>query len=313
MNAVKIGNVIKILRSKEGYTQQELADCLEVTDKAVSKWERGLGVPDISIITKLSILLDIDVDNLLEGNIAYLDESWFGWLRLSGKISASQETYGKPIVYFPICYFILAGIRNITISCNKEDEIYLRKQFGNGEKVGLRLSYKDKSQEHENLMVIDDYHFIYGPNLTKYFQRAMGRRNGVTVMSIPRKKGVDEKRIAFDNHKGILKGKIADYYRLPIAFYPAKWAEKIPDYEALLSESMMFTEPMGNGMLDHEIANFQDAHKVAGLIQFIEETTGNNIYCVPEIALRRGMISKSKLKKRIDEYPENEYLKKICN
>ena len=41
MNPEKIGNAIKILRNIEGYTQQELAEYIGVTDKAVSKWERG--------------------------------------------------------------------------------------------------------------------------------------------------------------------------------------------------------------------------------------------------------------------------------
>ncbi len=54
MEPVKIGNAIKTLRLQAGYTQHALADVLGVTDQAVSKWERGLSVPDVSIITKLS-------------------------------------------------------------------------------------------------------------------------------------------------------------------------------------------------------------------------------------------------------------------
>ena len=69
MDAVKVGKAIKTLRLIEGYTQHQLAVTMGVTDQAVSKWERGLSIPDVSIVTKLSDLLNIDVDTLLEGNI----------------------------------------------------------------------------------------------------------------------------------------------------------------------------------------------------------------------------------------------------
>ena len=100
MDAEKIGKAIKILRKKAGYTQKELSKCLEVTDKAVSKWERGLGVPDISIITKLSILLNCDIDNLLEGNISYIESTWQGILIIddSQSVSPTSKIYGKPLV-----------------------------------------------------------------------------------------------------------------------------------------------------------------------------------------------------------------------
>ena len=45
----KIGSFILELRKEKGLTQQELGDKLFVTDKAVSKWERGLSLPDVSI------------------------------------------------------------------------------------------------------------------------------------------------------------------------------------------------------------------------------------------------------------------------
>ena len=49
MDANKVGKAIAFLRRKKGYTQNKLAEKLGVSDKAVSKWERGLGVPDVSI------------------------------------------------------------------------------------------------------------------------------------------------------------------------------------------------------------------------------------------------------------------------
>ena len=67
MDNRKIGNFIASLRKKQNLTQQELADKLGVTNKAVSKWERGDGLPDISLMTGLADILGITVDDLLRG------------------------------------------------------------------------------------------------------------------------------------------------------------------------------------------------------------------------------------------------------
>ena len=54
-------------RKAKGYTQKELAEKLLISDKAVSKWERGLSMPDISLLVPLAEILDVSVTELLEG------------------------------------------------------------------------------------------------------------------------------------------------------------------------------------------------------------------------------------------------------
>ena len=61
------GQFITELRKEKGLTQKQLADLLNVTDKAVSKWERGLSFPDISMLEPISQALDISIMELLEG------------------------------------------------------------------------------------------------------------------------------------------------------------------------------------------------------------------------------------------------------
>lgn len=61
----KFGNYIKTLRTENGMTQAALADKLHVTDKAVSKWERGLSIPDIGIIPRLAELFEISVGDII--------------------------------------------------------------------------------------------------------------------------------------------------------------------------------------------------------------------------------------------------------
>ena len=67
MNTEKIGKFIAKKRKEKNYTQKELANKLSVTDRAVSKWERGMGCPDISLLEDLSKILDISIVELLNG------------------------------------------------------------------------------------------------------------------------------------------------------------------------------------------------------------------------------------------------------
>lgn len=67
MNENKIGQFIAECRKEKNMTQKELAGQLHITDKAVSKWERGLSCPDISLLTPLSRILDVTTGELLNG------------------------------------------------------------------------------------------------------------------------------------------------------------------------------------------------------------------------------------------------------
>ena len=67
MDLNKISNFIKTKRKELGITQDELAEKLFVTEKAISRWETGRGTPDISLLLPLSKELNIDVSELLNG------------------------------------------------------------------------------------------------------------------------------------------------------------------------------------------------------------------------------------------------------
>lgn len=70
MNAEKIGAFISQLRHEKGLTQQELADQLHISDRTVSKWERGRGLPDVSLLGQVAAALDVTLDQLMEGEPA---------------------------------------------------------------------------------------------------------------------------------------------------------------------------------------------------------------------------------------------------
>lgn len=68
MNQEKIGKLIRKIRKDNNLTQSDLAKELGVTYQAVSKWENGKNIPDISILKKISNKYNIDINDLLEGN-----------------------------------------------------------------------------------------------------------------------------------------------------------------------------------------------------------------------------------------------------
>ena len=67
LDKAAFGSFLAQLRREKGMTQKELAASLYVSDKAVSKWERGLSVPDIWLLVPLAELLNVTVTDLLEG------------------------------------------------------------------------------------------------------------------------------------------------------------------------------------------------------------------------------------------------------
>lgn len=69
MDQIKTGKIIKKLRLDAGLTQVKLAEKLSVTDKAVSRWERGIGLPDHGLLKELSDILKIDMSSLLQGEL----------------------------------------------------------------------------------------------------------------------------------------------------------------------------------------------------------------------------------------------------
>lgn len=67
MNQEKIGSFIAQCRKEKNLTQSQLAEKLNMSDKSVSKWETGKGMPDSSIMIELCNYLDISANELLSG------------------------------------------------------------------------------------------------------------------------------------------------------------------------------------------------------------------------------------------------------
>jgi DNA-binding XRE family transcriptional regulator/desulfoferrodoxin (superoxide reductase-like protein) len=69
MDCNKVGTLLFQLRKEKGMTQKQIADMMNISDKTISKWERGLGCPDVSLLGELSNILEVNIEKILSGNL----------------------------------------------------------------------------------------------------------------------------------------------------------------------------------------------------------------------------------------------------
>ena len=105
MNQEKIGNFIKNIRIKNNLTQDEFARSLHITPQAVSKWERGLCIPDISVLKDISEKYNVDIDEIINGK---------------------RKKKNNYIVVAVIIFLVVLGISLFLIFRNKGDEYKFR-------------------------------------------------------------------------------------------------------------------------------------------------------------------------------------------
>lgn len=127
-----IGKLIAELRKEKCMTQKELAEKLNITDRAVSKWERGICCPDISLLEDLSKILDIPIHNLISGkrNKEKITED-----TITNTIKYANDSIRKKI--FRISNNILIGIIIISLTLLVFFNIKLQIQFNSKYKTDL--------------------------------------------------------------------------------------------------------------------------------------------------------------------------------
>lgn len=69
MDCSKVGKLIFNLRKEKNMTQKELADAMNLSDRTISKWERGMGCPDVSLLHELSNILGVNIEKILSGDL----------------------------------------------------------------------------------------------------------------------------------------------------------------------------------------------------------------------------------------------------
>ena len=108
MDQIKIGKFIANERKRKGYTQKQLSEKLEISDKTISKWERGNGFPEVSLLLPLCNELEITVNELLCGErVSEEDYQKKAEENMVNLVREAQESKKKIIISAIIAFFSL--------------------------------------------------------------------------------------------------------------------------------------------------------------------------------------------------------------
>ncbi len=123
-NAKQVGNTISTIRKQKGWTQKELAEKLHVSNAAVSKWERGINYPDLTLMEPLANLLEITVPELL----GLVDETEQNIIKDITEISKQEKekltlTIKKKIILTALTFFSFIIIVVCILLLNRKAEI----------------------------------------------------------------------------------------------------------------------------------------------------------------------------------------------
>lgn len=165
MDLIEIGKIIKEARISKNLTQRELANSLFVTDKAVSKWERGLSSPDNSLLVKLSGILDLDVEKIVSNDLI-AHKQFKGVLYINDKNDLYLKNINQmPLIFNQLAIFSLLRIKNIEIFC--KDESYICNLHL--ENYGFNV-FINKHHAETCSVEISDNIFLFGANLTRHLE-----------------------------------------------------------------------------------------------------------------------------------------------
>jgi dTDP-glucose pyrophosphorylase/DNA-binding XRE family transcriptional regulator len=329
MDDNKIGKAISYLRKRAGYTQKDLADRIGISDKAVSKWERGLGLPDIGYLRKLSILLDTDTDSLLAGDVVHHDSSWSGIIVLDSNpynIGAETLIYDKPLINYLLSYFLLVGIRSITVIGTEEDKRYINETLGDGKEYGIHLTtvtagLKEVDIKQGNIMMVYGRCLLYGVDQTRFFQKAMINRDRFTMLVLPKKITHTTSHVVIDQNKRVINSNADeplktqyDFSDIPILFFPSTLLKAISASSSVTtfisdyaSENEVYVQMLDRGFVEIEVDDWNNIQEASTFFRIVQDKCGMNVYCLEEVAWRRGFISLDQLKMHGKRYEGTEY------
>lgn len=276
------GNLIAELRREAGFTQKTLAEALHITDKAISKWERGLSLPDVSLLPKLSLLLGADLSLLLAPSGKHPHEGWKGLLDLrKSDVDLRLKVYDKPLVYFLLSHFLLLDVTDITVLCSRDNREYLER--GNFSEFGFSFSFDLNGQSDTNLMILNRPCFLFGSDLTRLFQGAMVSESVMTL--------------------------VPENMAATFLFCPSEYTilyMKNPNYLYEIASP----RTLGRGMICIEMDGVDNLMEIASFIRIYQKSSSLLVGSLEEIAYKKGIITGEKLEKMCETLPYGDLLRK---
>lgn len=166
MNQEKIGKFIKDKRLELKMTQKDLADKLGISDRAISKWENGRGVPDVSLLSDLSKVLDVTINDLLSGEVVKKEEYQQKFEEnIMNTIDTKIKKENKILKLVLYCIFTLVFLLVMYVSI---ESIYMKSTINSYPLI--QKNYSDDIHANDN-MYFERTVYSYG-FYVKYFYKS---------------------------------------------------------------------------------------------------------------------------------------------
>ena len=255
--------------------------------------------------------------------------------------------YDKPLIFYPLSIFMLAGIRNILIIVNEGQVKNFFNILGDGKRYGIKIKYKIQKKpkgiadafilgkhfiKKDNVALILGDNFFYGQSLTSKLIKAKNHKFGATVflknVENPSNFGVAvikrgkitkivEKPKIFISNQAITGLYFFDNKVIEMAknIKPSKRNElEITDVLKLYQKNNILRyEEIGRGAIWSDAGKIEDLTNLSNFVQSVEKVQNIKIACIDEIAFNQGWISKVQLRSNIKYYGNCEYAKYLKN
>jgi glucose-1-phosphate thymidylyltransferase len=256
--------------------------------------------------------------------------------------------YDKPLIFYPLSILMLAGIKDILIITNTDEDISFKKILGNGKNFGIKIQYLQQKEPNglpEAFIIGEEFinngdvalilgdNFFYGQGFTKRLKEKTKKNLGATIFTYQVNNPQDYGIVTIKNNKIISikeKPKKSKSCLAVTGLYlfdnnvvnfskklnPSKRGElEIVDIlKKYLKKKKLKAEFMGRGSAWLDTGNIETLFETSQFISSIEKRQGLKIACLEEIALNNKWISKSIVKKQINFYGKcgySDYLKKL--
>jgi len=252
--------------------------------------------------------------------------------------------YDKPMIYYPLSTLMLAGIKDILIISTPQDLPKFRELFGNGQEIGLNISYQEQPRPEgiaQAFIIGEDFigkdsvclilgdNIFYGHSLSITLQRMANLKSGAYIFGYwvkdPQRYGIVE----FNQKNEVISIEEKPQYpqsnyAVPgLYFYDnevidmaknlkpsARGELEITDVNLeYLKQGNLKVELLGRGYAWLDTGTPDSLMDASNYIATIERRQGLKIGCIEEVAYRMGYIDQGQLKKIINQSPENDYKK----
>ena len=250
--------------------------------------------------------------------------------------------YDKPMIYYPLAVLMQAGIADILIITNPEDDANFRKLLGDGSQWGVRLSYKIQYEKRgiaDAFLLGEDFigqdsctlilgdNIFYGPDLGTILSNAKQNKKGAHVFAYqvpdPQRFGVvefDEKGRALSleekpqNPKSNFAVTGLYFYDNNVVSYAkmlkpsARGELEITDLNKLyLQEDQLHVQQLPSDFMWLDTGTHESVFAASEFVKTYQESHHLQVACLEEIAVQKGFITADRLKQSISSWPHNSY------